>query len=239
MESGRVCDAACDLRTGTAKIEVRGRDRRAEGRSFVVKKMTGASLVAAGAIGMGALATAGAGIAAAAHPGGTINGCVAKSDGTLRIVGSTASCSSKEKGLSFNARGPKGATGATGPQGPAGPQGPKGDPGDGGTSTSPTTFQMYANVDAEGDLGSNVDAVKAIVAKPETGVYIVTFDKPIGSCSATAQPGEAGGTDEPYQLASTATYVKGQPDEWELAFFNAFTNEFQATPFMVTVTCKS
>lgn len=198
--------------------------------------MTGATLVAAGAIGMGALATAGAGIAAAAHHSGTINGCVAKSDGALRIVGSTASCTAKEKSLSFNARGPKGATG---PQGPAGPQGPKGDPGDGGTSSSPTTFQMYANVDAEGDLGSNVDAVKAIVDKPETGVYIVTFDKPIGSCSATAQPGEAGGTDEPFQLASTATYVQGQPDAWELAFFNAHSNEFEATPFMVTVTCKT
>lgn len=201
--------------------------------------MTGVTLVAAGAIGMGAVATAGVGVAAAAHHTGTINGCVAKSDGTLRIVASTATCTSKEKALSFNARGPKGAQGPQGPAGPQGPQGPKGDPGDGGTTTTPTTFQMYANVDAEGDLGSNVDAVKASVFKPETGVYIVTFDKPIGHCAATAQPGEAGGTDEPLQLASTATFVKGQPDAWELAFFDAFSNTFRATPFMVTVTCKS
>lgn len=198
--------------------------------------MTSASFVAAGAIGMGAVVTVGAGVAAAAHHGGTINGCVAKSDGSLRIVASTSSCSSKEKALSFNARGPRGAQG---PQGPVGPQGPKGDPGDGGTTTTPSTFQMYANVDAEGDLGSNVDAVKAMVDKPETGVYIVTFDKPIGSCAATAQPGDAGGTDKPTQLASTAEYVQGQPDEWLVAFFNYNTNEFEATPFMVTVTCKS
>jgi hypothetical protein len=214
--------------------------RRSRRRTeFVVKKMTGATLMAAGAIGMGAVVTAGAGVAAAAHHGGTINGCVAKSDGTLRIVASTASCTSKEKALSFNARGPKGAQGAQGPAGPQGPQGPKGDSGDGGTTTSPTTFQMYANVDAEGDLGSNVDAVKAIVDKPETGVYIVTFDKPIGSCAATAQSGEAGGTDQPLQFASTAEFVKGQPDAWLVAFFNPQDNMFEATPFMVTVTCKS
>jgi hypothetical protein len=192
--------------------------------------MTSATLVAVGAIGMALVATAGVGVAAAAHHRGTINGCVAKSDGRLRIVGSTSKCRSKEKALSFNARGPKG------PKGPAGPRGRKGDPGDGGT---PTTYQMYADVDAEGDLGSNVDAVKVVVNTPKTGVYTVTFDKPIGSCAATAQPGEAGGTDEPLQLASTATFVQGQPDAWQVAFFDAHSNEFAATPFMLTVTCKS
>ena len=50
---------------------------------------------------------------------------------------------------------------------------------------------MFANMDAEADLGSNYDAVGA---KPLPGSteYVVTFSKPSGHCAAAVQPGEAG-----------------------------------------------
>jgi hypothetical protein len=53
---------------------------------------------------------------------------------------------------------------------------------------------MYANVDAEGDLGSNYDAVSVQAAYHE---YDVTFKKPIGHCAAVVQSGKAGGSDTP------------------------------------------
>src|SRR4029077_4514409 len=81
-------------------------------------------------------ATAG-GIAYASIPdsGGTIHGCYASKDGTLRVVDPSAgqSCDPKhETALDWNAQGvqgpagPAGPTGAAGSQGPAGPTGPQG-----------------------------------------------------------------------------------------------------------------
>ena len=49
-----------------------------------------------------------------------IYGCVQRSSGQLRIVGSLADCRAAESGISWNTTGP------TGPEGPAGPQGPPG-----------------------------------------------------------------------------------------------------------------
>ena len=84
-------------------------------------------------------ATAG-GIAYASIPdsGGTIHGCYASKDGTLRVVDPSAgqSCDPKhETALDWNAQGvqgpagsagPTGAAGSQGPAGPTGPQGPAG-----------------------------------------------------------------------------------------------------------------
>jgi hypothetical protein len=180
----------------------------------------GVSMVAAGMIGVGSIGLAGVGVGvAAASRGSVIHGCVSKSDGALRIVGSVHDCRSREKALSFNKRGPQGARGAP------------------GSAAQSETFQMYANVDAEGDLGSNVDAVKAVMIA--AGLYEVTFSKPIGACAASAQPGEAGGTDVPLALASVARFIAESPDTWQVGLFNAQTNSFESSPFMLTVTCKS
>jgi hypothetical protein len=51
---------------------------------------------------------------------------------------------------------------------------------------------MYANVDENGDLGSNVDAVSEISST--AGLYTVTFSKPIGSCAATPTNGYGANT---------------------------------------------
>jgi hypothetical protein len=195
-----------------------------------MKRRAGVSMVAAGAIGVGSIGVAGVGVGLAlATRSGVIHGCVAKSDGALRVVHNSHDCSSREFALSFNSRGPRGARGAPGLQGLPGNPAP----------ASSGAFQMYANVDAEGDLGSNLDAVRAIKLQPQQGVYNVTFSKPIGTCAASAQPGEAGGSDMALQLASAATFIKDDPDTWQVSFFNAFSNSFEDTPFMLTVTCTS
>lgn len=80
----------------------------------------------------------GGGAALATIPdGGTISGCYAKGDGSLRVVDpSTATCGAGEGALAWSQTpppGPKGATGpqgANGDQGDQGPQGPKGVTGD-------------------------------------------------------------------------------------------------------------
>ena len=93
------------------------------------------------------------------------------------------------------------------------------------------TFQMYANVDAEGDLGSNYGAVSAQWVEA-VDLYRVTFAHPIGSCAAAVQVGKAGGTDSS-TFVSTIVFDAGT---------NTFDIEFSPhpeQPFMLTVTCRS
>lgn len=71
-------------------------------------------------------------------PGGVIDACYSKVNGTVRIIDSAATCAMSEVPISWNitgprgptgptgATGPKGATGATGPAGPVGPTGAAG-----------------------------------------------------------------------------------------------------------------
>jgi len=56
-------------------------------------------------------------------PGGVINGCYAKSVGSLRVIDSSASRKSNETALNWSQTGLKGATGAKGPTGRGGPTG--------------------------------------------------------------------------------------------------------------------
>lgn len=66
----------------------------------------------------------------------------------------------------------------------------------------PATFQMYANVDAEYDLGSNYGAVR-VKQVPGPVPYIVTFKKPVGHCAAVVQVGKAGGPDADSFVSTT------------------------------------
>jgi hypothetical protein len=161
------------------------------------------------------------GVAAATGGGATIHGCVNKSSGVLRVVKHSGGCSHSERALSFNARGPRGERG---PRGLA--------------AVSPTkAFQMYANVDAEGDLGSNVDAVSA--TRTAKGQYSVVFDRPIGSCAAVAQAGQAGGTDPILPIPSAVSFAPDNADGWDLEFVDSPTRATFDTAFMLTVTCGS
>ena len=103
------------------------------------------------AIGAAAALVLGAGIAYATIPSGNvINGCYARSGGTLRVIdGGVTNCKSSETSLNWNVQGPQGAigpqgtqgatgaqgaAGATGAQGPAGPTGATGPAGPSGSS---------------------------------------------------------------------------------------------------------
>jgi hypothetical protein len=174
---------------------------------------TGASLLVAGAIGLGSLGVAGIGSAVAlrhAHAK-TIHGCVAKSDGALRVVKNAHKCTSHEKPISFNRRGPRGPAGKS------------------------PTFQMFANVDGEGDLGSNVDAVDASNGSP--GEYTVTFSKSIAHCAAVVQSGKAGGPDGPVPVVSTVQPSLTDLKHTLLIDFQKLNGDVADTPFMLTVTC--
>jgi hypothetical protein len=211
-----------------------------------MKYRTGVSMVvAAGVIGIGSIAIAGVGIGlAAATPAGTIHACVAKSDGTLRVVHSAHDCTGHEDALSFNSRGPRGPRGAPGPQGPQGPRGAPGSSGGGGT-TAPATFQMFANVDQHGDLGSNSDATSAdlSVADARPDQYDVIFSKPVTACAIMVTPGYADGNLTADYLVPNVSASSSDPDHVTIRF-GATTASNQTvegghTAFMVTVTCKS
>jgi hypothetical protein len=101
------------------------------------------------------------------------------------------------------------------------------------------TFQMFANVDAEGDLGSNYDAVSAGTL-PGSSQYRVKFTKPIGHCAAVVQDGKAGGPDD-LSLASSDIVPLGKKG-YDITFGvpdQTGQDQLKHEPFMVTVTCKS
>lgn len=103
--------------------------------------------------------------------------------------------------------------------------------------SKPATFQMYANVDQLGDLGSNSGAKSVKLHKSDPLVYDVTFSKPIGSCAAQVQPGFAGGDllAGPY----TSEVVDSAPKTFEIEFLDTTKNTFVTSAFMITVTCQS
>lgn len=185
----------------------------------------------ASALGIGGLIIAvggtGIGIAAVASHGGTIHGCAAKSDGTLRIVHSAGDCGSHEKAISFNQRGPRG------------PRGPQGVPGGSGSSG---TVTMFANVDQFGNLGSNYGAVSAVDHNPSGyDSYEVTFSHPIGSCAAVAEPGWAGGNDQAGEYVSEVVYDRDNRNAFDVGFQNPHDSSGYpvASAFMLIVTCAS
>jgi hypothetical protein len=101
----------------------------------------------------------------------------------------------------------------------------------------PATFTMYANVDANGDLGSNAGAVSAGFV-PGSPVYQVTFSKPVGSCAAVAQVGKAGGSDQ-NTFESTEVDID-TADSFDVQFGTTTADggsERFHEPFMLTVTC--
>lgn len=89
-----------------------------------------------------ALAVAVAVNAASSTAGTTINACVGKGNGTLRIAADGQHCHGDETPLSWNSQGlqgdpgPAGPQGSPGPAGPAGPQGQQGDTGPAGSQGS-------------------------------------------------------------------------------------------------------
>jgi hypothetical protein len=102
------------------------------------------------------------------------------------------------------------------------------------------TYTMYANVDAEGDLGSHYDATKVTFDSVQN-VYHVTFSKRIGSCAAVAQPGKAGGPDgvNPDMSSVTNDGNYKTTKSLKVIFTNVHDGYAQEPePFMLTVVCR-
>ncbi len=104
------------------------------------------------------------------------------------------------------------------------------------TTPTPATFQMFANVDAEGDLGSNYGALIAGIYGGSTN-YFVKFKKPIGHCAAVVQIGKAGGSDQPNPASPIVT--PGGPQRFDISFQVPQSGGVEQLhdPFMMTVTC--
>jgi hypothetical protein len=154
---------------------------------------------------------------------------VTKSDGALRVVGKSSHCTSQERPLSFAKHGPRG------PRGPRGATGPR------GSDATASTFQMYANVDQHGNLGSNVDAVSAkeVDAGTPTPFYVVSFSHPIGSCAGVAQNGYAGGSLPASGYPTRVSNDADDPNAFDLSINeNADRSEPVEQAFMLVVTCK-
>ncbi len=101
----------------------------------------------------------------------------------------------------------------------------------------PGTFQMYANVDQLGDLGSNVGATGVKVTSNEYAFYYsVTFSRPIGKCAAQVQPGYAGGKLTSGWYSSQVIFNGSKAFN---VFFWDTTDHYGETAFMLTVTCPS
>ena len=155
----------------------------------------------------GVLAAAGVTYAVAAipGPGGTITGCVKKSNGNLRVVDDGTSCRRNESSLVWNQTGPKGetgATGATGPQGSAGPQGPAGPQGSQGpagatgvaAAACPDTPERPATeVGAPVRIFADVNGIpgESAVKGHEDEIELQSVDLGITSCAAASAGGAA------------------------------------------------
>jgi parallel beta helix pectate lyase-like protein/collagen triple helix repeat protein len=117
-------------------------------------------------IAIAALASlAGIGYARSGDAGsGTINGCVKKRGGWLRIVDANARCRRGERAIAFNEQGPQGPHGARGPKGQRGDRGQTGQPGAAG-SPGPAGDAVFTVVGG----GSCADIQAAIDALPAAG----------------------------------------------------------------------
>jgi hypothetical protein len=96
------------------------------------------------------------------------------------------------------------------------------------------TYQMFANVDAEGDLGSNHDAVKVSLEAGDH-IYTIRFAHYIDTCAATVQAGRAGGTDP--VIAASSVVAQSSRTAFVTRFTDPDGNRVNE-PFMITVTCN-
>lgn len=128
---------------------------------------------------------------------GVINAC-AKTDGTVRLAGSTRTCDSGEQAFSWNQRGQRGPTGPQGMQGPA----------------------YFARI-----LSTDNNTVKPSMIRMTTWnfsdgtVWVNVPDRDVRQCAATATPvtGKAG-----------ATVVRQQVDYKDWILFYAYANGTRA-----------
>jgi Collagen triple helix repeat (20 copies) len=139
-------------------------------------------------------------------PDGTINGCYAQKNGSLRVVEPGTPCSRGELAISWNQKGatgetgpagppgPKGNKGATGETGPAGPPGPKGDagatgaPGPAGPQGPKGDAGATGAPGPAGPPGPKGDPGAALNSLEEVPCDSGSIDRPNGRISVAVEP---------------------------------------------------
>ncbi|MFI5711894.1 collagen-like protein [Kribbella sp. NPDC051620] len=149
-----------------------------------LKKAAGIGVLAVSIVTIGS-------VASAAGPEPTVNGCVGKLTGLLRVIDPAKNqrCSSLETPISWAQRGLPGPVGPTGAQGPAGPQGPQGPAGPAGSSDA-----LWARVQTRDSEDQHSYVTTFVSQSHATGLsfnylnshYRVQFDRPVDRCAAQA-----------------------------------------------------
>jgi hypothetical protein len=142
-----------------------------------------------------------------APPPPTLEACVNKVNGNMRLVDASTTCRNNEKRVTWNLAGPAGPTGPTGPAGaagpagPAGPIGPAGAPGSGGGPpyvwVCTPAHRPLAGGSPRDDVyvfnGSSSTANIAVNILDRNGTNLAGITIP-GSSPARTYPGETGAT---------------------------------------------
>ena len=125
--------------------------------------------------------------------------------------------------------------------GPAGPQGEQGLPGPAGPAGPPGPT-LYAVVNSDGDLQLG-SAISATTATGGFGTfYLVTFDRDVTTCAATAANGMAAGSENQGGIQLNAVLHAigtGSPDPSQVtvAFRDVDSGNFVETGFHLIVAC--
>lgn len=192
-----------------------------------LKKAAGIGVLAVSMVTIGS-------VASAAGPEPTINGCVGKLTGLLRVIDPTKNqhCNGLETPISWSQRGlpgPVGATGAQGPAGPAGATGPQGPAGPSGADNMWAKVQAYKNPD--GTTGARILYQQHVLSmRYQDNVADITFDRPVLQCSVLA-------TSAGLSAAASARALYALPETVSVAFWSEEERRNLVTDFSVNVFC--
>jgi hypothetical protein len=187
-----------------------------------LKKAVGVGILALSMVTIGS-------VASAAAPEPTVNACVGKLTGLVRIIDPKQSCTGLEKPLSWNQRGVPGPADQPGPAGPAGATGPQ----------RPTGSDnvLWARVQTRDSGVHGGEVVTFASQRHATGVgfggefrhYRVAFDRPVDQCAAQVTPES--------HLDAEVGYFGLPANELEVALLVPGGDSAQIGDFAITVNC--
>jgi hypothetical protein len=171
------------------------------------------------ALGGGAYAASGSSLIGA---GGTINGCVAKHGGTLKVAKPGRKCPKGTSKLAFNTAGTIGETGATGPTGAAGAPNPSATTVDGETVTKlflkePTPLSSMTIL----PLGPSIDGLTILAECDNGGNATLVANGPASADSELTFNGRYNSTAFGLQfnnLGAASDVMIGPPQTGEVSF---------------------
>lgn len=168
------------------------------------------------------LGTTGFAVAATSHRASTtVTACVARADGSVRIVSARARCGRHARRLSWSKQGPRGFAGAQGAQGPQGPAGPLLEQLPSGKTLRGVydVGGMEVNGATQTSQGASVTFAIPLAAAPNPH-FLSKGARPTADCPGTVEKPEA----SPGQLC---VYEGGQWSDGDVTIYDPTT---QASP---------